>query len=84
MPSLVRPGHQVDGVWHTWIDYPKFHALIKRYNETGGEAQFTAMDYMAPTPEVCSGVHCACERGCGCTFLLRVQGPGGGAFPWSA
>jgi hypothetical protein len=39
-------------VWHTWIDYPKFHALMKRYNETGGEAVFTAMDYMAPTPDV--------------------------------
>lgn len=34
-----------DGVFHTWIDYPKFHELI-----ASGE-QFTAADYMAPTPD---------------------------------
>ena len=35
---------QIDGKWHTWIDYPKFHKLV-----TSGE-QFSAMDYLAPTP----------------------------------
>jgi len=35
---------QVDGKWWTWIDYPKFHELIKSGKE------FTARDYMAPTP----------------------------------
>jgi tRNA wybutosine-synthesizing protein 1 len=34
-----------NGVFHTWIDYPKFHELI-----ASGE-QFTAADYMAPTPD---------------------------------
>ena len=43
---------QIDGHWHTWIDYPKFHALAKRFKETDGAAQFTALDYTAPTPDV--------------------------------
>jgi tRNA wybutosine-synthesizing protein 1 len=33
-----------DGVWHTWIDYAKFFALL----ESGGP--FTSADYCAPTP----------------------------------
>lgn len=33
------------GVFHTWIDYPKFHELV-----ASGE-HFTAADYMAPTPD---------------------------------
>lgn len=35
---------KIDGQWNTWIDYPKFHALI----ESG--KSFSAEDYMAPTP----------------------------------
>jgi len=42
---IAKKRFQVDGQWHTWIDYPKFHKLV-----TSGEP-FTAMDYMAPTPE---------------------------------
>jgi len=34
----------VGGAWHTWIDYPRFHALA-----AAGEP-FTAADYTAPTP----------------------------------
>lgn len=34
-----------DGVFHTWIDYPKFHELV-----ASGE-HFTAADYMSPTPD---------------------------------
>lgn len=37
-----------DGVWHTWIDYPKFNQLVTRYYESG--EMFTDMDYTAPTP----------------------------------
>ncbi|KAJ3030231.1 UNVERIFIED_CONTAM: S-adenosyl-L-methionine-dependent tRNA 4-demethylwyosine synthase [Siphonaria sp. JEL0065] len=37
--------YKIEGVWNTWIDYPKFHALVK-----SGE-HFTAMDYLAPTPD---------------------------------
>lgn len=39
---------KVDGVWNTWINYPKFHALMRNYYETG--ENFTSEDYMAPTP----------------------------------
>lgn len=37
-----------EGKWHTWIDYPKFSALAKRFAETG--ESFTSADYMAETP----------------------------------
>ncbi|XP_070572971.1 S-adenosyl-L-methionine-dependent tRNA 4-demethylwyosine synthase TYW1-like [Ptychodera flava] len=40
----------VDGVWHTWIDYDRFHHLIQRCDESSGEEVFTAVDYMAKTP----------------------------------
>lgn len=40
----------VDGKWWTWIDYPKFHSLIKLYQESDGKEKFSATDYMAPTP----------------------------------
>jgi len=39
---------KVGGVWHTWIDYPKFNQLAMRFYETG--ETFTDMDYIAPTP----------------------------------
>jgi len=35
---------KINGQWNTWIDYPKFHELIK-----SGQ-NFSAEDYMAPTP----------------------------------
>jgi len=34
----------VEGQWHTWIDYPRFHALVR-----SGEP-FGVADYRAPTP----------------------------------
>lgn len=34
----------VDGVWHTWIDYDKFHALVD------SNTPFASEDYRAPTP----------------------------------
>ncbi|KAJ3073590.1 S-adenosyl-L-methionine-dependent tRNA 4-demethylwyosine synthase [Podochytrium sp. JEL0797] len=37
--------YKINGTWHTWIDYPKFHRLVK-----SGE-RFTSMDYLAPTPD---------------------------------
>lgn len=36
------------GVWHTWINYPKFHTLQREWKRTGKD--FSAMDYTAPTP----------------------------------
>lgn len=41
---------KVDGVWHTWIDYPKFHELMRRYYDSGCKENFSSTDYMAPTP----------------------------------
>jgi len=41
---IAKKRFKKEGVWHTWIDYPKFHQLV-----TSGEP-FTALDYMAPTP----------------------------------
>jgi len=35
---------KVNGVWNTWIDYPKFHKLVNSGNN------FNAFDYMEPTP----------------------------------
>ncbi|KAL4095715.1 hypothetical protein PRIC1_009088 [Phytophthora ramorum] len=37
-----------DGVWHTWIDYERFHELVAKFYEDG--TTFTADDYTAPTP----------------------------------
>ncbi|XP_013772312.1 S-adenosyl-L-methionine-dependent tRNA 4-demethylwyosine synthase-like [Limulus polyphemus] len=39
-----------DGVWWTWIDYPKFSELVQRYYVSNGLETFTSLDYMAPTP----------------------------------
>eukprot|EP00051_Salpingoeca_urceolata_P020935 m.321305 g.321305 ORF g.321305 m.321305 type:complete len:769 (+) comp19708_c16_seq1:128-2434(+) len=35
----------IGGVWHTWIDYDKFHEMV------GSGRKFVTADYMAPTPE---------------------------------
>ena len=40
-----------DGDWYTWIDYPKFHELVKKFNESRGKETFSAKDYMAKTPD---------------------------------
>jgi len=47
---LAKRKFCIDGIWNTWINYPKFHTLMKRYYDTNGKKTFTAMDYMAPTP----------------------------------
>lgn len=39
---------KIDGQWHTWIDYPKFHELVSAYHKDG--TPFGTMDYAAPTP----------------------------------
>jgi tRNA wybutosine-synthesizing protein 1 len=41
---LAHKKFLVDGQWHTWIDYDRFHELV-----VAGKP-FTSMDYMAPTP----------------------------------
>ncbi|XP_029212555.2 LOW QUALITY PROTEIN: S-adenosyl-L-methionine-dependent tRNA 4-demethylwyosine synthase TYW1-like [Acropora millepora] len=37
--------------WYTWIDYPTFHQLMRRYEESDGTEDFSALDYMAKTPD---------------------------------
>lgn len=49
----------MSGRWHTWIDYPKFQELWRRYLATG--ESFTATDYMAETAGW--SVYGAAERG---------------------
>jgi len=41
---IGRKDMKVDGVWHTWINYPRFYELLAK-----GEP-FDALDYSAPTP----------------------------------
>lgn len=45
---LAKKKFCIEGQWHTWIDYEKFHDLMEKYYEDG--TTFTAEDYMAPTP----------------------------------
>lgn len=40
----------VNGKWHTWINYPKFHQLVREFKRTNGTQTFSALDYMAETP----------------------------------
>eukprot|EP00405_Crypthecodinium_cohnii_P012756 CAMPEP_0206431186 /NCGR_PEP_ID=MMETSP0324_2-20121206/7225_1 /ASSEMBLY_ACC=CAM_ASM_000836 /TAXON_ID=2866 /ORGANISM="Crypthecodinium cohnii, Strain Seligo" /LENGTH=668 /DNA_ID=CAMNT_0053897087 /DNA_START=63 /DNA_END=2069 /DNA_ORIENTATION=+ len=42
---IANKKFKIDGQWHTWINYDRFHELVD-----SGEP-FTAMDYSAPTPE---------------------------------
>ena len=41
---------KIDNEWWTWIDYPKFHQLVKECNASEGAKTFTSQDYMARTP----------------------------------
>jgi hypothetical protein len=36
---------KINGKWHTWIDYDKFHELVSSGRD------FKTEDYMAPTPD---------------------------------
>ncbi|XP_046841119.1 S-adenosyl-L-methionine-dependent tRNA 4-demethylwyosine synthase TYW1-like [Xenia sp. Carnegie-2017] len=47
---IAKKKFKVDEKWHTWIDYSKFHSLMKRYQNTNGLASFTSLDYMEATP----------------------------------
>ena len=41
---------KVNNEWWTWIDYDKFHHLIREFSDSEGKKTFSAKDYMAPTP----------------------------------
>ena len=45
---IAKKDFYIDGSWHTWIDYPKFTQLWRRFKETG--ETFTTKEYTAPTP----------------------------------
>ncbi|GFG36236.1 hypothetical protein Cfor_10675 [Coptotermes formosanus] len=47
---LAHKKFKVNGEWWTWIDYDRFHELMKQYYSTNGAATFTAEDYMCKTP----------------------------------
>lgn len=42
---IAKKQFKINGVWHTWIDYPKFFELIE-----SGRTDFTSLEYAAPTP----------------------------------
>jgi len=46
---LANKRFKIDGKWHTWIDYDKFHGLVEKGERAG--LGFAAMDYSAPTPD---------------------------------
>ncbi|GIY84204.1 s-adenosyl-L-methionine-dependent tRNA 4-demethylwyosine synthase TYW1 [Caerostris darwini] len=48
---IANKKFKVDGKWCTWIDYDKFHTLMKNFKETEGRETFTSLDYMYPTPD---------------------------------
>jgi len=33
---------KIEGTWHTWIDYPKFDALMQAYYASQGQATFSS------------------------------------------
>jgi tRNA wybutosine-synthesizing protein 1 len=41
---LAHRKFKIDGVWHTWIDYERFHELVRRGDP------FTSLDYIEETP----------------------------------
>ncbi|XP_023215688.1 S-adenosyl-L-methionine-dependent tRNA 4-demethylwyosine synthase-like isoform X2 [Centruroides sculpturatus] len=49
-PDFIEIKFKINGEWRTWIDYEKFHKLIRRYYESNGEETFTSLDYMLHTP----------------------------------
>lgn len=45
---LAKKTFCIDGQWHTWIDYEKFHDLMDRYYTDG--TMFSSSEYISPTP----------------------------------
>ncbi|KAG2459482.1 TYW1 synthase, partial [Polypterus senegalus] len=41
---------KVEGKWRTWINYERFHELMKEFEKSNGLKTFTAEDYTAETP----------------------------------
>lgn len=47
---LAHQKFRISGRWHTWIDYERFHELIRKYHDGGREHRFSSLDYVRPTP----------------------------------
>ncbi|XP_044059917.1 LOW QUALITY PROTEIN: S-adenosyl-L-methionine-dependent tRNA 4-demethylwyosine synthase TYW1 [Siniperca chuatsi] len=47
---IAHTKFKVDGEWWTWIDYERFQELVQAYEESGGQQNFSALDYIAKTP----------------------------------
>lgn len=47
---IAHTKFKVDGEWWTWIEYERFQELVQAYDESGGQQSFSALDYMAKTP----------------------------------
>lgn len=58
---LANRRFQINGAWHTWIDYNKFSKLVTDYYDSNGTKTFTSLDYVAPTPSW--AVYGASEQG---------------------
>ncbi len=43
---MAKKKFNINGKWHTWIDFPKYHDLVLSGNECA------SMDYLKPTPQV--------------------------------
>ena len=46
---LAKKKFKLDGVWHTWIDFEKWHQLV---NIDPDGKDFTSMDFLRKTPQV--------------------------------
>jgi len=44
---IAHKRFKINGVWHTWIDYEKFHRLASKNDGS----QFSALDYIAVSPQ---------------------------------
>ncbi|KAG8587483.1 hypothetical protein GDO81_005683 [Engystomops pustulosus] len=47
---IAHKKFKIDNEWWTWIDYDRFQELIRKYEKSGGTETFTALDYIAKTP----------------------------------
>jgi len=45
---LANKRFQIEGQWHTWIDYDRFHQLVQKFYKDG--KTFTALDYAEKSP----------------------------------
>jgi len=58
---LANKRFKIDGEWHTWIDYAKFHSLVQKFYDSDGKESFSALDYAEKSPSW--AVYGANERG---------------------